>query len=187
MSIRRCPEGDIQLIHLAPGNAGGTFNKMILSYQHMNSQYKDKTVLRPFYLHDNNIPGQIVLILKHTQSIAFGLLQLQKKYNDVMIVAMVSQISSLTIVYSTAYSDADQRKHQSPTSLAFVMGIHRWPVNSPHKGPVMRKMFPFDDVIMTCNTFVKRDLSITEKFTNGATVTHTLNQLAACSFIGVLS
>ena len=43
---------------------------------------------------------------------------------------------------------ADQRKHQSSTSLAFVRGIHRGPMNSPHKGPVTRKMFPFDDVIM---------------------------------------
>ena len=42
----------------------------------------------------------------------------------------------------------DQRKHQSSALLAFVRGIHRWPVNSPHKGPVTRKMFPFDDVIM---------------------------------------
>ena len=39
-------------------------------------------------------------------------------------------------------------KHRSSASLAFVRGIHRWPVNSPHKGPVTRKMFPFDDVIM---------------------------------------
>ena len=46
------------------------------------------------------------------------------------------------------FSGADQRKHQSSASLAFVRGIHRWPVNSPHKGPVTRKMFPFDDVIM---------------------------------------
>ena len=59
-----------------------------------------------------------------------------------------SQIASLTIVYSTVYSDADQRVHQSSGSLAFVRGIHRGPVNSPHKGPVTRKMFPFDDVIM---------------------------------------
>ena len=43
---------------------------------------------------------------------------------------------------------ADERKHQSSASPAFVRGIHRWLVNSPHKGPVMRKMFPFDDVIM---------------------------------------
>ena len=61
---------------------------------------------------------------------------------------IASQITSLTIIYSTVYSGADQIKHQSSASLAFVRGIHRWPVNSPHKGPVTRKMFPFDDVIM---------------------------------------
>ena len=63
--------------------------------------------------------------------------------------AMATQITSLTIVYSTVYTGADQRKHQSSASLAFVRGIHRGPVNSPHKWPVTRKMFPFDDVIMT--------------------------------------
>ena len=62
--------------------------------------------------------------------------------------AVTSQISSLTIVYSTVYSDADQRKHKKSASLAFVLGIHRGPVNSPHKWPVTRRMFPFDDVIM---------------------------------------
>ena len=51
-------------------------------------------------------------------------------------------------VYSTVYSGMDERKHQSSASLAFVQGIHWWPVNSPHKWPVKRKMFPFDDVIM---------------------------------------
>ena len=61
---------------------------------------------------------------------------------------MASQITSLTIVYASVYSGTDQRKHQSSASLAFVRGIHRGPVNSPHKGPVTRKMFPFDDVIM---------------------------------------
>ena len=69
-------------------------------------------------------------------------------YDDVRMGAIASQITSLTIVYWTVYSDADQRKHQSSASLAFVRGIHRGPVNSPHKGPVTRKMFPFDDVIM---------------------------------------
>ena len=69
-------------------------------------------------------------------------------YHDVIMGAIASQITSLTIVYSTVYSGADQRKHQSSASLAFVLGIHRWPVNSPHKWPVTRKMFPFDDVIM---------------------------------------
>ena len=69
-------------------------------------------------------------------------------YNDVIMNEIASQITSLTIVYSIVYSDADQRKHQSSASLAFVWGIHREPVNSPHKWPVTRKMFPFDDVIM---------------------------------------
>ena len=69
-------------------------------------------------------------------------------YDDVIMTTIASQITSLTIVYSTVYSDADQRKHQSPASLGFVWGIHRGPVNSPHKGSVTRKMFPFDDVIM---------------------------------------
>ena len=63
--------------------------------------------------------------------------------------AIASQITSLTIVYSTVYSGADQSKHQSSASLAFVWGIHRGPVNSPHKWSVTRKMFPFDDVIMS--------------------------------------
>ena len=76
-----------------------------------------------------------------------------KHYGDVIMDAIASQITSLTIVYSTVYSDADQRKHQSSPSLAFVRGIHRGPVNSPHKWPVTRKMFPFDDVIMNMNIF----------------------------------
>ena len=61
-------------------------------------------------------------------------------YDDVIMDAIASQITSLTIVYSTVYSDADQRKHQSSASMAFV--------HSPHKWPVTRKMLPFDDVIM---------------------------------------
>ena len=68
-------------------------------------------------------------------------------YNDVIMGAILSQITSLTIVYSAVYSRANQRKPRS-SLLAFVRGIHRWPVNSPHKWPVTRKMFPFDDVIM---------------------------------------
>ena len=51
---------------------------------------------------------------------------------------MTSQITSLTIVYSSVYSDANQRKS----------------VNSPHKRPVTRKMFPFDDVIMVLRSLL---------------------------------
>ena len=71
-----------------------------------------------------------------------------EQYSDAIMSPMASQISSFTTVYSTVYSSADQRKHQSSASPAFVRGIHRWPVNSPHKGTVMRKMFPFDNVFM---------------------------------------
>ena len=66
----------------------------------------------------------------------------------VIMDTIASQITSLTIVYSTVYSGADQRKPQSSASLAFVRGIHWWPVNSQHKWPVTRKIIPFDDVIM---------------------------------------
>ena len=69
-------------------------------------------------------------------------------YGDVVMGMMASQITNLTIVYSTVYLGADQRKHQNSVSLAFVRGTHRGPVNSPHKWPVTQKMFPFDVVIM---------------------------------------
>ena len=65
--------------------------------------------------------------------------------------AIASQITGVSIVYSTVCSGADQRKQQSSASLSFVRGIHRWPVNSRYKGPVTRKMFPIDDVIMGCH------------------------------------
>ena len=79
---------------------------------------------------------------------------------------IASQITSLTIVYLTVNSGTDQMKHQSSASLAFVKGIHRRPVNSPHKGPVTRKMFPFDDVIMffvvNLNKLSKRAVELPE-------------------------
>ena len=70
---------------------------------------------------------------------------------------MASQIIGISIVYSTVCSDADQIKHQSPESLAFVWGIHQWLVNSLHKGPVT----PFDDIIMLCAKLSKEILLFT--------------------------
>ena len=79
--------------------------------------------------------------------------------------AVAFQITSLTIICPTIYPGADQRKHQCSASLAFVRVIHRWPVNSLHKGPGTRKMFPFDDVIMyfcvPTDSFLKRCQTIT--------------------------
>ena len=66
-----------------------------------------------------------------------------RHYDDVIMDMMASQITSLTIVYSTIYSGTDQRKYRSSAPLAFVRGIHR-----SGRRPVTRKMFPFDDVIM---------------------------------------
>ena len=71
-----------------------------------------------------------------------------KHYSDVKMGTMASQITSLTIVYWIAYSGADQRKHQK---LRVTSLCDRWPVNSPHKWPVTRKMFPFDDIIALRN------------------------------------
>ena len=73
-------------------------------------------------------------------------------YDAFIMGAIASQITSLTIVYST-----DQSKHQSSALLAFVWGIHRGPVNSPHKWPISRKMFPFDDVIMIMDDIMAVD------------------------------
>ena len=70
--------------------------------------------------------------------------KIRTHYNDVII-------TSLTPVYWSVYSGADQNKHQSSASLALVRGIHPWPVNSLHKGPVTRRLFLFDDVIMVGN------------------------------------
>ena len=74
------------------------------------------------------------------------------RYGDVIMGLIASQITSFTIIYSIVYSDADQRKHQSSASLACVRGLYRGPGNSPHKWPVTRKMFPFEDVILCMKT-----------------------------------
>ena len=69
-------------------------------------------------------------------------------YSDVIMGVIASQITGVSIVCSPVSSGADLRKLQSSASLAFARGILRWPVTSSYKGPVARKMFPFDDVII---------------------------------------
>ena len=71
-------------------------------------------------------------------------------YSDVIMGEMGHPIASRTIVYSTVYSGADQRKHQSSVSLAFVRGIYQRPVKSPQKCPVTRKMCLFSITINKC-------------------------------------
>ena len=62
-------------------------------------------------------------------------------YSDVIISPMASQITGVWSVCSTVCSGADQRKYQSSASLAFVRGIHRWPMDSPLKGQQREKCF----------------------------------------------
>ena len=94
----------------------------------------------------------VLLRLRYVYAFAQTSNFLRIHYSDVIMGVTASQITHVSIVYSTVCSNADQRKHQTSASLAFGR-IHRWPVNSPHNGPVTRKMFPFDDVIMFCVLF----------------------------------
>ena len=92
-------------------------------------------------------------------------------YSDVMLSAMTSQITGIWTVYSVVCPVAHQRKHQSSASLAIIRGIHRWPVESAHKGPVtmvIQKMFSFDDVIMIDSASISECLVISiYTFRNG--------------------
>ena len=90
-------------------------------------------------------------------------------YSEVIMGTMASQITSLTIVYLAVDSRADQNF----TLLAFVRGIHRWPLNSRHKWPVTWTMFPFDDVIME-NWFPDRAVITVASSWTGKTVQYIL-------------
>ena len=76
------------------------------------------------------------------------------------MITMVYQITDATIVYSTVYSGTDQRKHQRFASQVFVRGVHQWRLNSPQKGSVTRKMFPFYDVIMNIYPIGNYDMDL---------------------------
>ena len=82
--------------------------------------------------------------------------------SDAIVSAMASQITSLTIVHSIDFSGADQRKHQRSALPAFVRGILRWPLHSPNRGPVTRKFFSFDDVIMFSNAITTTRVEYTK-------------------------
>ena len=68
-------------------------------------------------------------------------ISLKLHYIDVIITTMGSQVTSLTVVYSTVYPDANQRKHQSSASLAYVWGIHRERWIPRTKGQLRGKCF----------------------------------------------
>ena len=77
----------------------------------------------------------------HNKTTSHTTQQRQIHYSDVIMNAIASQTTGVSNICSAVCSEADQRKHQSSASLAFLRGIHRWPEDSPHKGPITRKMF----------------------------------------------
>ena len=124
---------------------GPWFNIKMSSYQYRKSHCGDKTVVRSSYLHNGiSYTGKMASLYWISPQVPTNKIH----YNNAIMIAMASQTTSLAIAYSNIYSGTDQRKHQSSASLAFVRGIQRRSVNSPHEGPVTRKMFPFDDAIM---------------------------------------
>ena len=154
----------------------------VLTFWLRRPEYSGRTGSKPWLLghwlisspghqHPWYWPWRMVWSLSSIRTVYSDLDHLQD--SDVIMGTMASQITSLTIDYSTFYSGTDHRSilhddvikrkhfsrywpfvlgiHQSPVnsaSLAFVWGIHRWLVNSQHKWPVTRKMCPFDDVVM---------------------------------------
>ena len=99
------------------------------------------TSLKCYDLIQLNTGQQLHWISHRVCSTGFG------HYGDVIVDAMASQITDVSMACSNIWSSEDQRIHQSPVSLAFMRDIPG-PLNSHHKGSVTRKMFPFDDVIM---------------------------------------
>ena len=144
----------VRVIYLLMNISKGCFIDDVLQWRHMSAMSHKIPATRLSVTGQEQIThasSASLALCEGNQSVTGGLPSQKASdahYNDVIMKAIASQITSLTIVYSSVYSGADQRKHQSSASLAFVWGIHRGPVNSPHKGPVTRKMFPFDDVIM---------------------------------------
>ena len=109
-----------------------------ISYEHHG--FSNHTATRLFV--PRHIPANIKEITKAPNRWPFVGQNHRWHYNDVIMAAMASPITSLTFVCSTVYSSLDQKKHQSSASLAFARGIHRWLVNSPHGNSPVTGEFP---------------------------------------------
>ena len=91
-----------------------------------------------------------MLLVKEWNSIHVALFN-KNHYTYVIMSLMASQITSLAIVYSPVCSGTDKKKKKKLRVTGLCEGNSPGPVNSPHKRPVTRKMFPFDDVIIMVN------------------------------------
>ena len=140
----------------------------------VNSPYKGP-VTRKMFLFVDVIMGWLLMPRKACPtSMGKRTPEPPQHYSDVIMSMMASHITSVSIVYLTVCSGPAQRKHLNSASLAFVRRIHRWPVNSPHKGPVTRKMFPFDDVIMIFDKISNGFVSQSRLNLRCASITHPL-------------
>ena len=139
-------------------HASGLWDKLALGKRILNDAMYDHTLISASHLELGHTLKESHTLPNNESSLLYCWLVMsfvvESHYDDVIMGAIASQITSLTIVYSTDCSGAYQSKHQSSASLAFVRGIHRGPVNSPHKWPVTRNMSPSDDVNMSYSCFI---------------------------------
>ena len=120
----------------------------------VNSRHK-RPVIRKMFLFDDVIMCRIFhelctwfALCYDCSLVLVDFIDFIQHFGDVIMSAMASQITGVSMVCTSVCPGTDQRKYHSSVPLAFVRGIHRWQVNSPHKGPVTQKMFPIYDIIM---------------------------------------
>ena len=105
-------------------------------------------------------------------------------YHDVIMSTMASEITSLTLVYSTVYSRRRSKKTSKLRVTGLCVGNSPVTVNSSHKGPVTRKMFPFDDVIMTCCSFIISVCALKWAFFSNSKSNHTIcNSMTSSRYV----
>ena len=123
--------------------SGGRLNIKMPSYLYRNSHYQDKTVSWPSYLANGNPHIWKDRLYVETALRLTGD-PLQWRHNERYGVSNHRRHDC----FLNCLSRHRSKIYQSSTPLAFVRGIHQWPMNSHHKGPVTRQIFPFDDVII---------------------------------------
>ena len=138
-----------------------THSIIAFRYRKMSGKHSAPDIYTSLYLKKVCLRWQMVIFVRQFSCTT--------PYSNVVMSAMASQITGVSIVLATLCSGADQRKHQTSASLVFVREF-TGDVNSPHKGPVTRKMFPFDDVIMDlqfCGGLAHKGHNLQMMFRNG--------------------
>ena len=142
----------IRLVYLFFSNIPYILPLVYMYYNHNDTHYNKKL---PYFVE--------FALHYHMKSSPWGSLSIETvsyHYDDVIMTTMASQITSLTIVYSTVYSDADQRKHQSSASLAFVRGFHRDRWIPRTKGQLRGKCFHLMTSSCQCRNSHYKDKSV---------------------------